>query len=149
MSEKKFNQLLPASDQTEEERRENGSKGGKKSGETRRRKKFLRELVTTFLACPAEKSIAQAVARQFKEYKKSDVTNALAMTVALYRRALKGDPKAFEVFRDTIGEKPVAEVDHISSDGSMSPASAINLAAFSAEQLAALRGELDVSKTIG
>lgn len=146
MNEKSLNQLLPASIRTEEERKANGRKGGIKSVEIRRKKKVLRELVSAFLTCPAEESIAIAVSRQFKEYKKSDVTNALAMTVALYRRALKGDPRAFEVLRDTIGEKPVAEVDHRSSDGSMSPVSAIDLSSFSAEQLAALRGELDAKK---
>lgn len=69
-----------------------GTAGGKKSGESRREKKKLRELLEILLQRPAEGG---------------NGTNAEAMTVALFNKALAGDTKAFELIRDTIGEKPV------------------------------------------
>ena len=71
-----------------------GRAGGKKSGEKRREKKKLRELLEILLQRPAEGG---------------DGTNAEAMTVALFNKALAGDTKAFELIRDTIGEKPVEQ----------------------------------------
>ena len=67
-----------------------GSLGGKKSGEARREKKALREHLEALLLS-----------------KKGDMTTAEALTLALVEKGLAGDVKAFEVIRDTIGEKPV------------------------------------------
>ena len=36
----------------------------------------------------------------------AEVNNALAITLSMYQEALKGNTKAFELIRDTIGEKP-------------------------------------------
>jgi hypothetical protein len=35
----------------------------------------------------------------------------MAITVALIEKALQGDTKAFEVIRDTIGQKPKENID--------------------------------------
>lgn len=70
-----------------------GSVGGKKSGESRREKKRLRELLEILLQQPVEAGDGS--------------TNAEAMTVALLKKALSGDTRAYEIIRDTIGEKPV------------------------------------------
>lgn len=87
--------LIPANKRSKEEVRKNSSKGGKKSGEVRRARKTLREELLALLAT-------------------GDTQNQ--MTLALLAKAKDGDTKAFEVVRDTIGEKPidklmVAEVD--------------------------------------
>ena len=82
---------------TSEEARRNGAKGGKASGEARRKKKLLRECLDELLA---------------REYdtKLGKMTGSEALSVQLMQKALNGDIKAFEVLRDTAGEKPVDKV---------------------------------------
>lgn len=78
---------------TSEEARVNGSKGGKKSVEVRRQKKLLKELLEEALE---------------KETKTGNV--AVDITSALINRAKDGNIKAYEVIRDTLGQKPVESV---------------------------------------
>ena len=76
---------------------EEAKKGGIASGESRRRKKLLRECLDELLA---------------KEYTSEGktLTGSEALAVTLMKKAMKGDVKAFEVLRDTAGEKPVEKV---------------------------------------
>ena len=71
--------------------------GGKASAESRKRKKLLRECIDELLA---------------KEYTSEGktLTGSEALAVTLMKKAMKGDVKAFEVLRDTAGEKPVEKV---------------------------------------
>lgn len=78
---------------TPEEARINGSKGGKKSVEVRRQKKLLKELLEEALE---------------KETKTGN--QAIDITNALIKKAKKGNVKAYEVIRDTLGQKPVESV---------------------------------------
>ena len=78
---------------TSEEARINGSKGGKKSVEVRRKKKLLKALLEEALE---------------KETKTGNV--AVDITSALIKRAKDGNIKAYEVIRDTLGQKPVESV---------------------------------------
>ena len=78
---------------TSEEARINGSKGGKKSVEVRRQKKLLKELLEEALE---------------EETKTGNV--AVDITTALVKRAKDGNIKAYEVIRDTLGQKPVESV---------------------------------------
>lgn len=70
---------------TKEEARERGKKGGIKSGEVRRERKTLKDELLLLLAT-------------------GNTQNKVSL--ALIEKALSGDTKAFEVIRDTIGEKP-------------------------------------------
>lgn len=87
-----------------EEARENGRKGGIKSGETRRARKTLRDELTDLLT----QDITDKNGRQ--------ITTQTAISASMIKQALSGNTKAYEIIRDTIGEKPVdkimvAEVD--------------------------------------
>lgn len=73
-------------------------KGGKASGEARRRKKELRECLDILL----EKEI-QARSGE-------TMSGAEAISLKLFDKALKGDIRAFEVIRDTAGQKPVDKI---------------------------------------
>lgn len=92
------------SDQNREEAAKNGRAGGIASGEARRRKRDIRLALESLLE---------------KEYKGKDgkfVSGAEAIAIKQMEKALKGDTKAFEVVRDTVGQKPtekivVSEVD--------------------------------------
>ena len=83
---------------TSNEARENGKKGGIASGEARRRKKLLRECLEELL----EKEITDKSGKT--------MTGAEAMAVKIFQHALQGNLKAFEVVRDTAGQKPVEKV---------------------------------------
>ncbi|WP_165177414.1 DUF5681 domain-containing protein [Desulfovibrio sp. ZJ369] len=94
---------------------ERGKSGGRKSGEARRRKKALREHLEALLAG-----------------KRGDMTTAEALTLALVEKGLSGDVRAFEVIRDTIGEKPVEKsqqevAGQVALDVNVSPAVAAAL----------------------
>lgn len=81
--------LIPTNKRSIEEVKKNASKGGKRSGEVRRARRTLREELLVMLSTGNTQN---------------------EMTVALIQRAKDGDTKAFEVVRDTIGEKPVDKV---------------------------------------
>lgn len=83
-----------------DEARKLGSAGGKKSGEARRKKKALREHLEALLAG-----------------KRGTMTTAEALTLALVEKGLSGDVRAFEVIRDSIGEKPVEKSQREISGG--------------------------------
>jgi hypothetical protein len=82
--------LIPTTKRTKSEAREIGKKGGKASGKARRDKRTFREALELAL------SIGNV---------KSDIVGAQI------EKALKGDTKAFEVIRDTVGEKPKDKID--------------------------------------
>jgi hypothetical protein len=77
--------------QSTEEARERGRKGGIASGIARRERKTLREELLLLL----QKNESQE-----------------RISLALLQKALDGDIKAYEVIRDTIGEKPVEKTQN-------------------------------------
>ncbi len=74
---------------SKEEARMLGQKGGIKSGEARRMRKTLKEHLLLLL-------------------EENDLQENLCL--ALIDKALEGDTKAFQIIRDTIGEKPIDKV---------------------------------------
>lgn len=81
------------------EAREAARRGGKASGEARRRKKTLREELLYLLE-------QKSTGRDGKKH-----TAQEAMSAALLKQAINGNTKAFELIRDTIGEKPTENVN--------------------------------------
>lgn len=90
-------------DRTTEEQREIARQGGIASGEARRRKRDLKAALEALLE---------------KDYPVKDKQGNIIGTASgtesvaaqLFQRALKGNTKAFEILRDTIGQKPVEKV---------------------------------------
>lgn len=70
--------------------RECGRKGAKKTNEIKRARKTLKEELLLLL---------------------SNGDTQSKMSLSLIEQAIKGNTKAFEVIRDTIGEKPVEKVE--------------------------------------
>ena len=104
--------LIPNSQRTPSERRENARKAGIASGEARRARKTLKETLLMML-------------------EEGDTQNNI--TLALLDKALKGDTKAYEVIRDTIGEKPVDKLDVGNKDNV--PFQSVDLSHLSTEQI--------------
>lgn len=82
--------LRPFNELTEEEQRELARKGGIASGKARAARKTLKEELLLLLA-------------------NGDTQEKVSL--ALIQQALEGNTKAFEVIRDTVGEKPVDKVE--------------------------------------
>ena len=100
-----------------EEARERGRKGGLASGEARRKRKTLKEELLLML---------------------SDGDIQEKISVALINEAINGNnsgsvTKAFEVIRDTIGERPVEKVQATQT--------VVDMSAFSTEEIKAMLDE--------
>lgn len=92
------------SEQSREKAKENGRKGGIASGVAKREKADLRKMCQMVLAM---------------DIKGKDGTmksGAEAITLAQLQKALKGDAKAYEVLRDTAGQKPIEKVEQVNID---------------------------------
>ena len=90
--------LIPNSERSPNEVRENGKKGSIASGKARRQKKLLRECLEILLE------------KEMTDKKGETMTGAEALSAKLFKEAMKGNVKAFEVLRDTAGQKPVEKV---------------------------------------
>ena len=96
--------LKPFDQRTEKEQREIRSKGGKASGEARRARKTLREELLALLS------------QNIKTEDGGSLNAQVAMSTSLIKEAIDGNTKAFELVRDTIGEKPVDKVENVNID---------------------------------
>ena len=81
---------------TREEAERIGRIAGIASGQARREKKLIRDCLMELLDAP------------LKEL--NGMTGREAMAAAAVKKAAKGDMKAFELIRDTVGEKPKTDV---------------------------------------
>lgn len=77
---------------------EEQSEAGRKSAETRRKKKDLRLALEALLE------------RDYKDKFGNAVSGTEALAAKLFEQAMKGNVKAFETLRDTVGQKPVEKV---------------------------------------
>ena len=80
-----INNLIKNEDLTPEQRRENARKAGLASAEAKKKRKTLREELLALL--------------KTEKYQER-------ISLSLIKQALDGNTKAFEVIRDTVGEKP-------------------------------------------
>lgn len=102
--------LVPNSERTPEERRRNASKAGKASAEARRGKKNLQQLLNTMLSSPATPEMV-AMAQSLGIDAKDADTLYDALNVAIIKRALSGDGYAYQLIRDSAGDKPTEKVE--------------------------------------
>ena len=101
--------LVTLNNRTKSEQREIAQKGGKASAEARKRRKSLKESLELML-------------------ENDETQNSVA--AALIERARKGDVRAFEVIRDTIGEKPAERIE--------TKQTVVDLSTFTTEEIRAM-----------
>ena len=77
---------------------EEQSSGGQASGEARRRKKDLRLALEMLLET------------DFKDKSGNTLSGTEAITTKLFEQAMKGNIKAFETIRSTVGQDPVQKI---------------------------------------
>lgn len=95
---KGYDNLIPANKRSKEEVRRNSAKGGRKSGEVRRQKKLLKECLDELLE------------KEWENRQGEKMSGAEAISVAVFKKALAGDMKAYEIVRDTSGQGVVQKV---------------------------------------
>ena len=103
MANRKDN-LIPNSERTPKELKEMTRKAGIASGEARRRKRDLRLALEMLL----EKDITAKDGQT--------MSGTEAITAKLFEQALKGNVKAFETIRSTVGQDPVQKVEQVNID---------------------------------
>lgn len=83
------NLIIPTSEQA----REYGSRGGKKRAENQRKKKELKACLEALLEA------------EFEDKEGNKLSGAEMLSVELFKKAMSGDVRAFEVLRDTAGQR--------------------------------------------
>ena len=77
---------------------EEAKKGGIASGEARRRKRDIRLALEALLE------------KEWKDKSGNVMSGTEAIALKQMEKAMKGDTRAFEIIRDTIGQKPIERV---------------------------------------
>ena len=77
---------------------EQAKKGGKASAKARAAKRDLRQALEMLLD------------RKFTDKDGNQITGTEAITAKLFQQAMKGNIRAFETLRDTVGQKPVEKI---------------------------------------
>lgn len=110
MANKGIENLVSLADRTTEEKREIGIKGGIASGEARREKKMIKDNIELLLSLPIKNAKTKEQLKQLG-IDDNEMNNQMALVIAMYQKALKGDVSAFNTLRDTIGQKPIEKVE--------------------------------------
>ena len=99
--------------QSTDEARKRGRNGGIASGKARREKKLMRETLDIILSMPMKngKNADVESIRSFAALKGKNISVQEAILIAQVQKAMKGDTKAAEYVRDTIGQKPGESIE--------------------------------------
>lgn len=96
--------LIPFNERTEDEHRAIATKGGIKSGESRRQKKAFKELFENILS-------ENGGIVNNEQVSKKEMVAMRAISILTSSETKDGDfLRAFEIVRNTIGEKPVEKI---------------------------------------
>ena len=83
---------------------EEAKKGGINSAKARREKRDLRKALEILLE------------KEWKDKNGNTLTGTEAITAKLFEQAMKGNIKAFETIRSTVGQDPVQKVEQVNID---------------------------------
>lgn len=92
------------SEQSRTKAAENGKKGGQASGVARRKRKTMREALERMLIDNVQTT-------------KGKMETQTAILLGLIAKAIKGDVRAIEFIRDTLGENPNNKTQFVDGDG--------------------------------
>lgn len=98
--------LVPFQDMTVEKQREIARQGGIASGKARKEKKLIKDNIALLFSLPIKSKKTQEQLRELG-IEENEMNNQMALVIAMYQKALKGDVQAFNTLRDTLGQKPV------------------------------------------
>ena len=113
-------------DFTRAERQANGRKGAAITNAKKTEKKQLKEIFDAFLQMNAPQEMKDKATETLPELKNERLSLKAALVVCLIEKIISGDMKAFEIMRDTIGEKPVDKLAHTDSEGKDIPPAVVS-----------------------
>lgn len=97
--------LIPfTSEQSREAAKKNGSKGGKASAKARKKRKAMKEQMEMLLKLPLTDDKTRAFLEQMG-IDTENMDNQMALVVATFQNAVRGDMKAVNIVREIIGER--------------------------------------------
>ena len=101
--------LIKNSERTPQERKQRARQMGIASGKARRERKLIRETLDVLLSMPIKngKSASIDTIKSLASIKGKNISVQEAIAIAQIQKAMKGDTRAAEYVRDTIGQKPV------------------------------------------
>lgn len=98
---------------TREEHSRDSRKGGQKSGEVRRQRKAMKEQMEMLLVLPFKQK-KQLDFMKDLGIEENEIDNQMALIVAMYGKALKGDVQAFNIIREVVkDEQTIKDEDRI------------------------------------
>lgn len=105
--------LVSLADRTTEEQQSIARAGGIASGKARRAKKAFKETLETLLSMQMEngEGISVEDITSFKGIKGQNISVQEAILIAQVQKAMKGDTRAAEYVRDSIGQKPTDKIE--------------------------------------
>lgn len=107
MSKGKKENLIPLNKRTKEAQREIAKKGAEASNKKQAEKRLLKDTIEMMLKLQPTPQMVNECAEKFG-FNPKDLQDII--TGGLINKAMSGDSRAFEVLRDTVGQKPKEEV---------------------------------------
>ena len=101
---------------TSEQAREYGKRGGIASAKKKKERKAFKESLELLLQMKAPEIAVAQIKRQMPKIKDKDLNCQNAVLIGMVLAAIKGNVKAAEMIRDTIGEKPVEQVKNTNTN---------------------------------
>ena len=80
---------------------EEASKGGKASGKARREKRLLRD------------ALQELLDREYTDKSGNVADGTTVLATQLFKKAQKGDLRAWQILRDTVGQMPVQRIETV------------------------------------
>lgn len=103
MSKGKKENLIPLNKRTKEAQREIARKGAEASNKKQAEKRLLKDTIEIMLKLQPTPQMVSECAEKFG-FNPKDLQDII--TGGLINKAMSGDSRAFEVLRDTVGQKP-------------------------------------------
>lgn len=104
------NNLIDITTRSTEEQKRICQLGGKKSGESRRKRKQAKELLAEILARSMTDEQIEEILGNAANLLGQDKSAYNVMNVKALQCAMAGDTKAMQFIRDTVGDKPVEQI---------------------------------------
>ena len=100
--------LIPLNKRSQRERKEIAKMGAEASNKKQAEKKLLKDTIEMLLSNKPTNEMITDCAEKFG-FNPKDLQDVI--TGGLIARAMTGDPKAYEVLRDTMGQRPIEKME--------------------------------------
>lgn len=102
--------LVSLATRTQQERTEIAKKGQEASTKAKKEKKLIKDNIELLLSLPIKNAKTKEQLKQLG-IDDNEMNNQMALVIAMYQKAIKGDVSAFNTLRDTLGQKPVEKTE--------------------------------------